>query len=97
MAAAPLIDRLPGRHAAAAVAVAARRRVIQEWAGTPAHRWMLAQGRPDGLAAMPRDLRPANLSAGRQILAGAFVLGGETMAPGVRGSRGMPGTSSIRT
>jgi uncharacterized heparinase superfamily protein len=85
MAAESLIDRLPGRHVAAAVAVAARRRFGQEWAGTPPHRWILARGRPEGLAAIPRDLRPANLSAGRQILAGAFVLGGETMAPGVRG------------
>jgi uncharacterized heparinase superfamily protein len=78
-------DRLPGRYFAAALAVAARRRLGQEWAGTPPHRWLLAQGRPDGLAAIPRDLRPANPSAGRQILAGAFVLGGETLAPGERG------------
>jgi uncharacterized heparinase superfamily protein len=80
-----VIDRLPGRHLAAAVAVAARRRLGQEWYGAPPHRWILAQGRPEGLAAIPRDLRPANPSAGRQILAGAFALGGETMAPGVRG------------
>jgi uncharacterized heparinase superfamily protein len=80
-----VIDRLPCRQAAAAFAVAIRRRFGREWAGTPAHRWMLAQGRPEGLAADPRDLRPANLSAGRQILAGAFVLGGETLAPGQRG------------
>jgi uncharacterized heparinase superfamily protein len=78
------IDRLPGRPLAA-LFVAARRRMGRELAGTPPHRWLLAQGRPDGLGAMPRDLRPANLVAGRQILAGAFVLGGETMSPGQHG------------
>lgn len=85
MAGGSVIDRLPGRHVAVAAALAARRRLDREWAGGPPHRWLLAKGRPDGLAAMPRDLRPANASAGRQILAGAFVLGGETLASGVRG------------
>lgn len=85
MAGGSVIDRLPGRHIAAAVAVAARRRVGQEWAGTATHRWILAQGRPEGLAAIPRDQRPANPGAGRQILSGAFALGGETLAPGERG------------
>jgi len=70
---------------AIAAAVAARRRFGEEWAGTPPHRWLLARGRPNGLAAMPRDLRPADPSVGRQILAGAFVLGGETLAPGQGG------------
>jgi uncharacterized heparinase superfamily protein len=79
------IDRAPGRHTAAAVALAARRRLGREWMGTAPHRWLLAQGRPEGLAANPQDLRPANPSAGRQVLAGAFVLGGETLAPGQRG------------
>ena len=85
MARGSVIDRLPGRHAAVAVAVAARRRPAQEWAGTAAHRWLLAQGGPEGFAAIPRDRRPASPSIGRQILAGAFVLGGETLAPGARG------------
>ena len=85
MAGGSVIDRLPGRHVASAAAVAARRRLGEEWAGTPPHRWLLARGRPVGLAATPKDLRPANASAGRQILAGAFVLGGETLAPGLRG------------
>jgi uncharacterized heparinase superfamily protein len=85
MAGGAFIDRLPGRHVALALAVAARRRLGEEWAGTPLHLWSLARGRPEGLAAIPRDLRPADPSAGRRILAGAFVLGGETMAPGERG------------
>jgi uncharacterized heparinase superfamily protein len=82
-----VIDRLPGRHLAVALAaaVAVRRRIGEEWAGSPPHRWLLARGRPAGLAAMPTDLRPADPSAGRQILAGAFVLGGETFAPGLHG------------
>jgi len=85
MAEGSVIDRLPGRHVALAAALMARRRLGQEWAGSLPHRWLLAKGPPEGLAAMPRDLRPANASAGRQILAGAIVLGGETLAPGVRG------------
>jgi uncharacterized heparinase superfamily protein len=85
VAAGSVIDRLPGRYVVSAVAVAARRRLGQEWLGTPAHRLLLARGRPDGLAAIPRDLRPANPGAGRQILAGAFRLGGETHAPGAGG------------
>jgi uncharacterized heparinase superfamily protein len=85
MAAGSLMDRLPGRPVAAALLVAARRRMGEEFAGTPPHRWLLSQGRPDGLAAMPQDLRPADLSAGRQILAGAFLLAGETLAPGPKG------------
>jgi uncharacterized heparinase superfamily protein len=80
-----VFDRLPGRHLALAIAIAAYRRPAQEWAGSAPHRWLLAQGPPEGLSAIPRDLRPASLSAGRQILAGAFVLGGETLAPGARG------------
>lgn len=85
MASGSVIDRLPGRHVVLALALAARRRPAQEWAGTAAHRWLLARAGPEGLSAIPRDLRPANPSAGRQILAGAFVLGGETLAPGAGG------------
>ena len=80
-----VIDRLPGRHLAAAAFVSARRRLGREWVGTPPHRWLLARSRPEGLAAMPRDPRPASLVVGRQILAGAFVLAGETLACGQRG------------
>ena len=69
MAAGSVIDRLPGRHAAAAIALGARRRISREWAGTPPHRWLLAQGRPEGLAADPQDLRPASASvAARSII-----------------------------
>ena len=85
MAGGSVIDRLPGRQAAIAALVAARRRPGEEWVGSLLHRLWLARGRPEGLAAQPRDLRPADASAGRQILAGAFVLGGETLAPGQRG------------
>lgn len=79
------LDRLPGRDFAIALAVAARRQVGREWWGSPPHRWALARPKPEGLAAAPHDLRPADASTGRQILAGVFSLGGETLASGPGG------------
>jgi uncharacterized heparinase superfamily protein len=83
--AASILSRLPGRDAAMALGVAARRRVAQEWASTPFHGWSLTLPRADGLAAAPRDLRPADRETGRRILAGAFVFGGAGVTPGPRG------------
>ena len=77
------LSRLPGRNAAVALAVAARRRLGQEWAGLT--RWTLAWPRPEGLAAAPRDVRPADAETGRRILAGAFVFAGGGITPGPRG------------
>ena len=79
-------DRLPGRPVAAALLVAARRRLSWELAGSAPHRWLLSQARPTGLGAIPNDLRPGNPSLGRQIVAGAFVLAGETLALGRGGN-----------
>ncbi|HEX2800895.1 MAG TPA: heparinase II/III family protein [Phenylobacterium sp.] len=77
----PVMDRIPGGYRAMAVAVAARR-TLSGAAST-----MLAPFAPraTGLAATPHDLRPADPENGRRILAGAFVLGGETLAHGARG------------
>lgn len=83
--AASILSRLPGRDAAVALGVAARRRVGREWAATPFHHWSLALPRPEGLAAAPRDLRPPDAETGRRILAGAFVFGGAGVTPGPRG------------
>ncbi|MDB5451223.1 MAG: hypothetical protein JWQ52_2351, partial [Phenylobacterium sp.] len=76
---------LPGRHVVPALALAVRRGLTQEWAASPLRRWALAHPAPDGLGATPADLRPADPETGRRILAGAFLLAGETLAVGPRG------------
>jgi uncharacterized heparinase superfamily protein len=70
---------------ALALTVALRRRVGLEWAASPLHHLLIAGPRPEGLAAQPRDLRPVNRETGQRILAGAFVLAGQTLQAGVRG------------
>ncbi|HEY8615397.1 heparinase II/III family protein [Phenylobacterium sp.] len=75
----------PGRNAAIALGVAARRQLVAEWRGTPLHRWSLASPRPEGLGATPRDLRPVDAENGARILAGGFVLAGATLTVGPRG------------
>jgi uncharacterized heparinase superfamily protein len=82
---APALDRIPGGYEALAAAVALRRRVGLEWAASPLRHLLSAGPRPEGLGATPRDLRPADPAAGRRILAGAFVLGGEMLTTGPRG------------
>ncbi|MET0274743.1 MAG: heparinase II/III family protein [Phenylobacterium sp.] len=78
-------SRLPGHYAAIAITVALRRQWAAEWRGGALHRWSLARPKPEGLAATPRDLRPASPDNGRRILAGAFVMAGATLTPGPRG------------
>lgn len=79
------LSSLPGGSAAVALGVAAKRRLASEWTGSALHRWNLAHPRPEGLAAAPRDLRPADPETGRRILAGAFVFAGSGLTPGPRG------------
>ncbi|WP_334161567.1 heparinase II/III family protein [Phenylobacterium sp.] len=79
------IASLPGRNAAVAIGVAARRQLAAEWRGTALHRWTLARPKPEGLSAAPRDLRPVDAENGARILAGAFVLAGATLTTGPRG------------
>jgi uncharacterized heparinase superfamily protein len=81
----PASSRTPFRYSLMALGVAARRQAGAEWRGSPLHRALLARPRPEGLAANPHDLRPADPENGRRILAGALVLGGETLAFGQRG------------
>ena len=59
--------------------IAARRRVAGEWSSAGLYRLSLNGPRPNGFAAGPRDFRPADPDAGRQVLAGRFVLAGATM------------------
>jgi uncharacterized heparinase superfamily protein len=76
---------LPGRDAALALGVGARRQIVNEWRGTPLHRLSLVSPRPEGLGAAPRDLRPVDADNGARIAAGAFVLAGATLTTGPRG------------
>ena len=82
---ASMADRIPGRQALLAAAVALRRRVSLEWAASPIYHAWLSRPGPEGLAATPRTLRPADPENGRRILAGAFVIDGETLTMGPRG------------
>ncbi|HEX3367273.1 heparinase II/III family protein [Phenylobacterium sp.] len=79
------LDRIPGAYPLAAMALALWRRPGLEWRASPLNQFVLSHPEPEGLAAHPRDLRPADDEAGRRILAGGFVFGGETMAVGPRG------------
>ncbi len=77
------LDRIPGAYPLLAAVVALARRPATEWRASPLARALSA--RPEGLAADPHDLRPADPEAGRRILAGGFLFNGETLAPGPRG------------
>jgi len=79
------LDRIPGGYPLLAAATMLARRPGLEWRASRVHHLLLAYPRPEGLAANPKDLRPADAEAGRRILAGAFVFGGETLAVGARG------------
>lgn len=79
------IEKLPGGLHALALAQGARKLALHEWAGTPLHRWFLARPKPEGLAAAPRDPRPADPEAGRRILAGRYAFGGVVLETGAGG------------
>lgn len=70
---------------ARALAVTAARRVSEEWAGSRAYRLGLERPRAGTFASGPRDFRPTDAEAGRQLLVGKFVLAGATMETGVGG------------
>ncbi|THD57900.1 heparinase II/III family protein [Phenylobacterium sp.] len=80
-----LLDRLPGGYQLYAAWLGALRRPGIEWRVSPLNQWRLSHPAPEGLGGRPRDLRPADAEAGRRILAGGFVFGGETLALGPRG------------
>lgn len=76
------------RRAAGAVA----ERVAEDWRRTPMHEASLARPRATGLAARPRDLRPARPEVGRAALGGRFRLAGEELDAGIGGDPwNMPG------
>jgi uncharacterized heparinase superfamily protein len=68
-----------------ALFAALRRQVRNEWAGNPAHLWLLERPAADGFAAIPLDPRPVSPRRGKQFLDGTFVLAGETVAVGREG------------
>lgn len=77
--------RLPGRHLALALFTGAGQALQEEWQASAPRRWLERARRPDGFGVQPRDFRPVDPEIGRAILAGAFVLQGQTLAVGVRG------------
>jgi uncharacterized heparinase superfamily protein len=79
------LDRIPGGYQLFAASAALGRRMGLEWRASPLHHLLLSGPRPEGLGAHPTDLRPADSEAGRRILAGGFVFGGETLTTGPRG------------
>ena len=79
------LDRIPGGYRLLAAVLAPGRRAALEWRASPLNRLLMNQPAPDGLAATPKDLRPADPEAGRRILAGGFVFAGESLATGPRG------------
>ncbi|MBL8556264.1 MAG: heparinase, partial [Phenylobacterium sp.] len=79
------VPRIPGRHLALALWAGAGGALSEEWRASGLHRWATSRPRPDGFGIAPRDFRPPDVEAGRAVLAGAFVLAGQTLASGVRG------------
>lgn len=80
-----LLDRMPGGYRIYAALVGAWKRPGLEWRASRLNQALLGWPRPEGRWASPRDLRPADPEAGRRILAGGFVLGGETLTMGPKG------------
>lgn len=60
-------------------------RMSREWRAGPIHRLSIAGPRPAGLAAHPRDARPAEPERGAELIAGVFRFGGEAMEVGAGG------------
>jgi uncharacterized heparinase superfamily protein len=65
--------------------VALGRQAANEWAGSPLHRMSLNGPRATGFAATPREVRPVDPEVGKAILAGRFVLAGQTLEVGPEG------------
>jgi len=80
-----ILTAVPGAYNLFATMLAVARRPGVEWRASPLNHLLLSYPPPDGLSAKPVDLRPADPEAGRRILAGGFVFGGETLAVGPRG------------
>ena len=75
----------PGFILAQAIWSAVAHRLALEWHGSTPHLLALRFPRPQGLAARPKPLRPADPEKGRQILFGRFRFFGETLISGHKG------------
>jgi len=84
-------ERRPGVEAqpllAPAAAALARLRSLaaSEWRQSRLYRWTLRGPPVDGVAAAPRDYRPADPETARMILSGRMMLAGETLEMGQGG------------
>ena len=90
------LDKVPGAYPLFAMAKAVARRPAIEWRASRLNRLLYSQPPPEGLAAAPKDLRPADPEAGRRILAGGFVFAGESLAMGPRGDARAPALDHLR-
>jgi uncharacterized heparinase superfamily protein len=79
------VAAVPGLAWARALAVAAGRRIADEWTSSPPYRLTLEGPRAETFASGPRDFRPTDAEVGRWLLAGKFVLAGATMETGIGG------------
>lgn len=62
-----------------------QRRLQQEWFGSPFHLVALKGRRPDGVAAQPRNPRPADVRRGQNLVQGIFNFAGHTIPLGPEG------------
>ncbi|MGZ8370477.1 MAG: heparinase, partial [Caulobacteraceae bacterium] len=79
------LTRVPGALWLEALTVGLARQARIEWFGTPMHLAALNYPAVEGLAAYPRDFRPASKRDGRDVLGGRFELAGDALALGVDG------------
>ncbi len=74
--------RLPGRHLALALGVAAARGLSEEWRAAEPGRWLPGRARPEGFTLSPRDARPvATASARARWRPGRRGAGSPAIAP----------------
>lgn len=81
----PVRARAGARLWLGAAPAALARQAAMEWAGSPLHQPTLNGPRATGFAAAPRDARPVDVEAGEALLAGRFVLAGQTLDVGPDG------------
>jgi uncharacterized heparinase superfamily protein len=68
-----------------ALAHAVARQAEAEWFGSPLHRMALSRPRAEGFSVRPRDWRPRDPEAARQLFGGAFVFAGSALRLGPDG------------
>lgn len=79
------LTRPPGYLAVQALTAGVARQARREWTASPLHRAFLGGAKAQAFAVSPKDMRPADVEAGRRVLAGEFRLGGASLQAGARG------------